>query len=186
MFSTDIRSLLDHPNYIGQLSEAKLVEILENATEAFHNSSSPIISDDLYDALKQRLTQLAPRHPFLKKIGAPVRGDKVKLPYYMGSLDKIRDDSKHLDKFKVKYPGSYLISDKLDGVSAMFVRGKNGMVKLYSRGDGEYGQDISHLVGKINTIPTSFPQGVQQIAVRGELNFRKSLLGSSRKNVKGI
>jgi len=191
MVAADIQSLLDHPNYIGQLSEAKLVEILENATEAFHNSSSPIISDDLYDALKQRLTQLAPKHPFLKKIGAPVRGDKVKLPYYMGSLDKIRDDSKHLDKFKVKYPGSYLVSDKLDGVSAMFVRGKNGQVKLYSRGDGEYGQDISHLVGKINTIPTSFPQGVQQIAVRGELilgraswdRLAKMSKGSNARNV---
>lgn len=163
-----------------QYDEAKLVALLEKANEVYHNTSQPLYSDDYYDAMKARLRQLNPKHPFLKKVGAPPRGDKVKLPYFLGSLDKIRDDPKHLVAFKKKYPGHYVASDKLDGVSALIVyHPKKQTAHMYSRGDGTYGQDISRLIHLLDSIPkiaslASFTSGASgataaEIAVRGEL-----------------
>ena len=133
-------------------NEGELVDLLEQANETYHNTAVPLISDDLYDALKNRLRQLNPKHPFLKKVGAAVRGEKVKLPYYLGSLDKIRDDSKHLVAFKKKYPGEYVVSDKLDGISALIVYGSDG-ARMYTRGDGVNGQDISRFIYLLSSIP---------------------------------
>lgn len=158
---------------MGTYSESELVGFLEKANEAYHNTGMPLVSDDLYDAMKSRLRQLNPKHPFLKKVGAPVRGDKVPLPYYLGSLDKIRDDPKHLVAFKKKYPGNYVVSDKLDGISALIVYdGVGGGAHMYTRGDGVHGQDISRFIHLLPSIPKPdavVRSGATGMAVRGEL-----------------
>lgn len=165
---------LDDEKAMMHYDEPKLVALLEKANEVYHNTSQPLFSDDYYDALKARLRQLNPKHPFLKKVGAPPRGDKVKLPYFLGSLDKIRDDPKHLVAFKKKYPGYYVASDKLDGVSALIVYQLNkNTAHMYSRGDGTYGQDISRLIHLLDSIPKvsslAAAGGTGEISVRGEL-----------------
>jgi NAD-dependent DNA ligase len=157
---------------IATYSESELVGFLEKANEAYHNTGMPLVSDDLYDAMKNRLRQLNPKHPFLKKVGAPVRGDKVPLPYYLGSLDKIRDDPKHLTAFKKKYPGNYVVSDKLDGISALIVyeAGNEGGAKMYTRGDGVNGQDISRFIHLLSSIPKpGSGAAMAGMAIRGEL-----------------
>lgn len=167
----DLQTLLKNPNQIYDMKEDTIVKILEEASDAYHNTGVPIITDDMYDALKQRLQKLKPNHPFLKQVGAPVRGEKVKLPYFMGSLDKIRDDPKHLANFKKKYPGRYVVSDKLDGISALAVY--STPPKLYTRGDGVNGQDISHLL----TLMPSFPKASsvpKNMVVRGEIILSRS------------
>ena len=58
----------------------------------------------------------------------------------MPSLDKFKDE-KSINRFITKYPGTKILSDKLDGVSALFYQDK-----LYTRGDGEYGTDISNYI----------------------------------------
>ena len=60
----------------------------------------------------------------------------------MWSMDKIKPDTNALNKWKLKYNGPYVCSCKLDGVSGLFV----GPDKLYTRGNGKVGQDISHLI----------------------------------------
>jgi DNA ligase (NAD+) len=147
---------------------AEIVAELERANEAYHNAGVSHLSDDAYDALKARLHKLQPKHPFLKKVGAVPKGEKVRLPYYLGSLDKIRDDPKHLSAFKKKYPGDYMVSDKLDGISALYVV-KGGEARLYTRGDGTYGQDISHLLSNL-----SLPRPPAEVSVRGELMIRRA------------
>ena len=68
-------------------------------------------------------------------------------------MDKIKasenSTEKSLDKWIKKYPGSYDISDKLDGISCLLTM-ENDKVKLYTRGDGTYGQDITHLLEYID------------------------------------
>lgn len=167
-----VEEIIEHPELIPKLKEEELVIILKEAEEAYHSTGSPIMTDDLYDVLKQRLKKINPKNPFLKKVGAPVKGEKVKLPYYMGSLDKIRDDPKHVENFKKKYPGNYVISDKLDGISALLVFHRN-TVSMYTRGDGEYGQDISRLASMISTIPNPTSISIP-LVVRGEIILSRS------------
>lgn len=151
------------------MAASKIAMQLERAADAYYNKGSPLMSDDAFDALKDELEKLDPKHPFLKKVGAPVAtAEKVKLPYWMGSLDKIRDDPKVLKKWIAKFADSkekFTISDKLDGNSALLVSdGKS--LKMYSRGDGEYGQDVSHIIPFLSDIPLAMDG---QFAFRGEL-----------------
>ena len=135
------------------------------------------------------ILNILPDSSALKKIGAPIKGKKVKLPYWLGSMNKIKaDDEKVLTCWLASNKGPYLVSDKLDGVSCLAVIGKD--TKMYTRGDGETGQDISHLVKLIgNKIPSL--EGT--LAVRGELimtkkNFEKfsGEMANARNMVSGI
>lgn len=171
------------------LDVATLAKLVDAAADAYYNTSTPLLPDDLFDLAKDTLAKRDPNNPAIRRVGAPIRGEKVTLPYWMGSLDKIRDDPKQLQKWKAKYGGQVVVSDKLDGNSAMLVYAKDGGMKMYSRGDGEYGQDISHLVTMIRGIPP--PNGIPSmgLAVRGELIIsRKNWetiqhLGANARNV---
>ena len=146
----------------------KLVAFLTKANIAYRNTSKPIITDEEYDLLEERLREMAPNHPFLSKIGAVPNESKIKLPYWMGSLDKIRDNAAAIDKWKNNFKGSVLVSDKLDGNSGMICY-KDGIETLYSRGNGKIGQNISHLIPFLN-----FPRITSKnIAIRGEIIISK-------------
>jgi NAD-dependent DNA ligase len=139
------------------------------------------MSDLIFDFIKSYIENINPHHPVLKHIGASIVGsNKVKLPYFMGSLDKIKNDDKALKIWKSKYDGNYVISDKLDGNSGMLVI-HNNKISLFTRGDGTYGQDISHLVpflkskfdmSKINSYIKS--KKIDKLCLRGELIISKN------------
>lgn len=182
-------------------TQKDLVEILTYANEVYRNSETTVISDKLYDELEDKLKEKNPKHPFLKKIGAPITEDKVTLPFYMGSLDKIKDDSINLDKWKAKYKDAYVISDKLDGNSGMIVYYSDGTIGLYTRGNGTEGQDISRLIKDLSlpnftTIKENFKEAQSQLksktilaAFRGELIISRqnwnqiSSIGANARNV---
>jgi NAD-dependent DNA ligase len=146
-----------------------LAGALQLASDKYYNSSQPLISDAIFDIAREHLEKIAPNHPTLSTIGAPIQGDKVALPYWMGSLDKIKDDAKTIEKWCKTYDGPYVISDKLDGNSGLLVINPgSGTSSMYSRGDGEYGQDLSNILKYIK-IPTV----KETCAVRGELIISK-------------
>jgi len=154
--------------YLEKQNTETIAKLLRDASYKYYEGN-PVISDDIFDIMKNYLTSHDPSHPVLKEIGASAPGEKVKLPYWMGSLDKIREDEKALVSWKSKYPGKVIISDKLDGNSALLVYGNT--TKMYSRGDGFEGQDISHLIPVIKGIP----KGISNSAIRGELIISKTL-----------
>lgn len=145
----------------------KIVTFLNKANEAYRNTSKPIVSDEIYDAIEDHLRELDPENPFFSKVGAVPLLNKVKLPYWMGSLDKIKDDPKAIEKWKTTYSNDVLISDKLDGNSAL-IDYKNGSYNLYSRGNGKIGQNISHLIPFLK-----FPVIRENVAIRGEIIISK-------------
>jgi len=149
-----------------------VVQLIRDANNAYYNLGKPLLTDDLYDIVKDYLTKKDPKNPVLKEVGAVVEGAKVTLPEYMGSLDKIRDDPKALISWKKKYPGDAVVSDKLDGNSALYYIDKKSKASLYSRGDGIQGQDVSKLLSFLNLpIPDKslFP-----LAIRGEMIISKA------------
>lgn len=136
-----------------------LVKRLEDARNAYYETSQPIMTDDEYDSLYTKLESLCPNHPFFKRPGpVPLRG-KEKLPIPMASLKKIKPDTWSSWK-GAKSP--CVLSEKLDGISALWCSGPK---KLYLRGDGEIGQTISWSVPYIQGLA----QGMGSWIVRGEL-----------------
>jgi len=171
------------------------VDVLENmlrsASKAYYNTSTTEMSDHLFDMAKDRLEELDPTNPFLSEVGAEIGAEaaetstKVDLPYWMGSLDKVRDSDKGIAKWTHDYPGEVVISDKLDGNSGMLVYNKSS-ISLYTRGNGFKGQNISHMLALGLNVP-GWRQGGEQVAVRGELIISKAkwnpAFGANPRNV---
>ena len=163
--------LKDYQKFIDTQPLNILIEVAKYAAEQYYNGEG-VISDKLYDDLFDEIKKRDPNNDFLKKVGFEITGkNKVELPFYMGSMDKIKiSESDRLSKWQKKFnKHDYVIMDKLDGISGLFVL-NNGVKKLYTRGNGTIGQDITHL---INTIP-SFKFSVStNIVLRGELIISK-------------
>lgn len=176
---------------LAELDAEDLENVIQVASDAYYNKNESLISDEIFDVLVEKLRLLNPKSPALKQTGAPIKGKKIKLPYWMGSMDKIKSDEKPLNKWLNTYHGPYLISDKLDGISCMLVM-SDGEIKLYTRGDGTYGQDITHLLDLINLSYDKLPDS-DEIAIRGELIMRKNsfekyskIMSNARNMVAGI
>ena len=153
-----------------KMSKIELEKALKEASEKYYNEEEPIITDEVFDFMKERLEKMDPTSKFLKDIGT-IPKDKIKLPYFMGSLEKIT--KKHSDKiidWINKYKGSYVLSDKLDGVSCMIYK-KDGKIKLYSKGTREFGRDITELIDIMKHIGLNNIN--EDIVVRGELIISK-------------
>jgi DNA ligase (NAD+) len=154
-------------DYIKSLSEEKLNKILQDTNAAYYNQKS-LMTDGEYDIIKEYVEERYPKNTIVKNIGAPVEKEKVKLPYFMASMDKIKPDTGAIDKWKTKYKGPYVMSAKLDGISGLFST-ESDTPKLYTRGNGKVGQDISYLIPHLG-----LPVDVPGITIRGELLIKKS------------
>jgi DNA ligase (NAD+) len=165
----------DPIGFIKKNKKKDIIEFLTKADDAFFNNDNDLIKDDVYDIIKDYIYKKYPKDKYFKRIGADVK-NKVILPYYMGSQNKIKDSEEELTKYKAKYGGPYVVSDKLDGVSCLITYSKED-IKIYTRGNGTEGQDITHLLEYINGIPKLkiADSGISNnIAVRGELIISKS------------
>jgi NAD-dependent DNA ligase len=148
-------------------SENEIVEMFETANNAFHCKGKPLISDNEYDILHDYIERKYPKMTILKEIGAPVEKHKANLPYEMASMDKIKPDTGVLERWKQKYTGPYVISCKLDGVSGLYTT-EESQPKLYTRGDGKIGQDISYLIPYLK-LPRE-----PGIVIRGEIIIKRN------------
>ena len=145
-----INTIQRNPKKIFTLTEKQLESVLNEADDFYYNSKKTILEDHIYDLAKERLQLEFPDNPFHKSVGAPIKkGDKIKLPYWLGSMDKIKPDTNALVNWLQDYKGSKIVSDKLDGMSLLLdLREK--IPKAYTRGDGSIGQDISWIIKYIN------------------------------------
>ena len=147
---------------LGGLAEDDLSAMLRYASKAYYNDK-PVVSDNIFDILKEHVEEKYPDNAAIIEIGAPPIGkNKVDLPYFLASMDKIKPDTKALSKWKAKFKGPYEISGKLDGISALYTT-EGGEPRLYTRGRATKGLDISHLIPYLRV-----PQE-KDITIRGEL-----------------
>jgi DNA ligase (NAD+) len=156
------------------LSENQLEKILVEANAAYYNNS-PLLTDNEYDIVKEYTERKFPENQVVKQIGAPVEKNKVTLPYEMPSMDKIKPDTNALPNWLTKYKGPYVLSCKLDGVSGMYST-EGDKAKLYTRGDGKVGQDITHLL-KVLNLPKE-----KGMVVRGEFIIPKKVFEEKYKS----
>lgn len=154
---------------IDSVETSQLISLLELADDLYYNDEESILTDVEYDTYHQYTRSVDPTNPYFLGIGSSIRGGKVKLPYQMGSLDqKYHGEvqewvSKHNLSNEVA-----ILSDKLDGASAMIVYDAEGNFQIaYSRGDGVEGADISRHLSQMPSVPTSVGYD-KPITIRGE------------------
>lgn len=165
----------DNPyKYATSVSVQTLEKTLRVLSKAYYYTNKPLVSDEIFDLLKDTLNKRDPKNSFIKEVGAPIYGVKVKLPFQMASLDKIKPDTDRLGGWMKTYKGKYYMSDKLDGCSAMYYKDKKGYHHLYTRGNAEEGQDITHLLAYFSK-GVKFDKIPNETAVRGELVIPKTV-----------
>jgi len=153
------------------LSEDTLNAMVVSANEIYYNVGSEVLlTDNEYDILKEFVERKFPQNKVIHEIGAPPVGkNKVSLPYEMPSMDKIKPDCGALASWTEKFKGPYVLSCKLDGVSGMYSLENAATPKLYTRGNGKIGQDVSHLIA-----PLGLPKCTENLVVRGEFVLTKT------------
>ena len=155
-------------SYLEALQENEVEDIIRYANTAYYNTKTPLMTDNEFDIIKEYIERTYPSNPILENIGAEVIKNKVDLPYEMPSMDKIKPDTNALQKWMCKYSGSYVISSKLDGVSGLYTT-EGESPKLYTRGNGKVGQDITYLLSVLK-LPKE-----KNIVVRGEFIIPKKV-----------
>lgn len=165
------------------LTEEELEKTIFLAAESYYNSDVSLLTDEVYDVLVDRLRTLNPKSKVLKQIGAPVgKGKKVELPFWMGSMNKIKSDEKLIEKWIKEFKAPYVVSDKLDGISCLLTI-TDGEIKLYTRGSGSIGQDITHLADLANMSTDKLIKQNIDCAIRGELIMPKKTFEEKYSNV---
>lgn len=156
-----------------KLNENQLAELLREANNSYYNET-PFFTDNQYDIVKEFMETTYPNNSVIYEIGAPINKNKATLPYFMGSMDKIKPDTGALTNWTAKYNGPYILSCKLDGVSGLYTT-EGTEPKLYTRGDGAIGQDISHLISFLRLPKT------KGLVIRGEFIISKTVFESKYK-----
>jgi DNA ligase (NAD+) len=122
--------------------EENIIEQLKEYDRLYYTDGTSPVDDLDYDNLKEYAKSLAPGNPYFEEVGTPVIGEKVSLPYVLGSLNKVKIDN--VQDWLNKQPDDiFFITEKLDGVSFM-VTYENGKVSFAAtRGDSSTGRDIT-------------------------------------------
>jgi DNA ligase (NAD+) len=168
----------------------KKLKLLNKYDQAYYNSDSPKITDSKYDEIKKRLLEFEKKHDqyslVSNKVGfAPSKKfSKVKHTEKMLSLGNAFniDDMNNFYK-KIKNYLNYettqnitLIAEpKIDGISASLLYQNGVLVQGLSRGDGEYGEEITENLMTISDIPKkiTYKKFPKLMEIRGEVYIGK-------------
>ena len=167
----------------------------------YHSLDSPSIEDHEYDALFNELLNLEAEYPSYKysyspsqRVGSEPLEGFVKVEHLapMLSLDNaFNSDDMHdfnkriLDRLTGKKAISFSCEPKLDGIAVNLLYKYGYIEKATTRGDGKVGEDITHNVKTINSIPLSLMNDDSElpnlIEVRGEVFIEKDDFDSNNK-----
>jgi NAD-dependent DNA ligase len=170
--TTEVLQIIDNFKHNGisvleQLNEKQLNDIIRASNSKYYNDV-PVMTDNQYDIVKEFIEKKYPNNAVIGEIGADVERNKVKLPYEMPSMDKIKPDTGILTTWTKKFKAPFVLSCKLDGVSGLYTT-EGDKPKLYTRGNGKVGQDVSHLIPFLRLPKT------KGVVIRGEFIILKDV-----------
>ncbi|MFJ6001834.1 NAD-dependent DNA ligase LigA [Arthrobacter sp. NPDC092385] len=171
---------------------AQLTEEVRAHRIAYYQDAAPTISDAEFDALFRRLEELEALHPELVSNDSPTQevGGEVSSAFApvehlarmysledVFSLDELRA---WLDRaaagVEQRNPGAtiaWLTELKIDGLAVNLLYRNGELVRAATRGDGVTGEDITHNVLTIASIPRHLAGSdhPEEVEIRGEVFF---------------
>lgn len=148
------------------------------AREGYYNLD-PIMSDQEYDALGERLRELSPDDEDFAVVGAPPPQlsvwEKVRHEIPMGSLDKVNSYEEFMAWVGEVENPAFLVTHKIDGSSMELVYSEGKLVRCVTRGDGAVGEDVTFNVSQIPDVPKTIPITSEDVVVRGEVVMMKAV-----------
>ncbi|MGA3285891.1 MAG: NAD-dependent DNA ligase LigA [Bacteroidota bacterium] len=166
-------------------------EILDHDYQ-YYVLAQPTISDEMYDKLMVRLIELEHRHPeFItpdsptQRVGGQLMKEFPSVIHAVPMLslsntyseDEVRDFDRRIQKSLENEQYRYVCELKFDGI-AISLRYENSMfVRGTTRGDGTRGDDITHNLKTIRSIPLRLRQvnkAPHTLEVRGEVYMNRN------------
>ena len=166
----------------------ELIDIINKADYEYHTLDNPTITDQEYDQYLRELFEIEELHPEWIREDSPTQhtGGKViegfekvnhKIP--MMSMSDVFSEKEVLDfdnRIKKEHINpEYMCELKIDGLSVSLLYEKGKLIRAATRGDGVVGEDITHNVKTIKTIPLKLTKDID-IEVRGEIFMNKKTL----------
>lgn len=163
-----------------------LIKKINQANYEYYALDKPSITDQEYDRYMNELIEIEKEHPELIRDDSPTRRvgtkvissfKKVKHEIPMLSLSNVFNETEirafdERIKKEISEP-SYVCELKIDGLSVSVLYKDGKLIRGATRGDGVVGEDITHNVETIKTIPLTLNQKID-IEVRGEIYMSKA------------
>ena len=171
-----------------------LRSLLQHHGHLYYVLDAPTLPDAEYDRLFRELQDLEAQHPEWRTPDSPTQRvggkplaqfDSVRHAVPMLSIRTETDTQasgaqafdarirKELELPEGAAPVQYVTELKFDGL-AMSLRYENGLlVQAATRGDGEYGEDVTHNIRTIGQIPLRLHDAPPLLEVRGEVYMRR-------------
>ncbi len=163
----------------------ELTDIINKASMEYYVNDNPSITDQEYDDYYIELLNLEKKYPEYKlknsptnKVGGQVvdKFEKVTHKSPMLSFDDIfnEDEIESFDERirKTSPNATYTLEPKMDGLSGSLIYEKGILIRAATRGDGIIGEDITHNVKTIKSVPLKLNKEID-IEVRGEIYMSK-------------
>ncbi len=167
---------------------AELTKILEDANYEYYVLASPSITDQEFDSYLRELEELEKQYPMYADLNSPTKRvggmvidkfKKIKHGIPMLSLPDVfnEDEIRSFDERirKSGFEPEYVCELKIDGVSGSFHYENGNLITGLTRGDGITGEDITHNVKTIKSLPLKLKRPID-IEVRGEIYMEKETL----------
>ena len=169
------------------------ITLIEKLNKAYYDNDKPLVSDAEYDNIKKDILEFEKKNPDIAVKDSPIKKvgykpsekfSKVKHLVPMLSLDNAftKDDVGDFLKKIRNYlnlekdaPIELTAEPKIDGISASLIYKNNKIIRGLSRGDGEYGEDITENLLTIKDIPKVLHGEIidKEFEIRGEVYIGK-------------
>ena len=175
---------------------AQLREQLEKYRHSYYVQDTPEVDDAVYDSLNNELKDLEAKFPELvtpdsptQRVGGEASNAFAKVAHTSRmlslsdafSFDEVASWEKRTEKLLGSRPHEYFAELKMDGLAMSLIYEDGNFVQAVTRGDGSIGEDVTHTVRTVRTVPMKLhvskkvPQSVYagRFEVRGEVVLPK-------------
>lgn len=175
----------------------KLREEIRRANYAYFVLDQEVMPESVRDALKKELFQLEAAFPDLitpdsptQRVGSILSERFAKVPHKSGkwslqdvfSKEELEEWGERCAKGLGNAPAGYVCELKIDGLNITVWYEKGKLVKALTRGDGTMGEDVTHTVRTIESIPLVLTEPID-LEVSGEVYFPRAAFAELNKKM---
>lgn len=164
----------------------ELRQILSEMAYEYYVLDAPSYSDQEYDRYMQELQALEEKHPEMydpnspsQRVGGTVLEGFTKVTHKRKMLslgNAFNEEDLRTFDARVKEQdrdATYTVEMKIDGLAMSLIYQEGRFVQAVTRGDGEIGEDVTHNVRTISSVPMQIPI-MEEVEVRGEVFMPKA------------
>lgn len=176
----------------------KLKAWLREWNQAYFTDNRSTVDESARDQIKRELEELERAFPEFvtadsptQRIGAALSGKLPKVihltrKWSLGdvfSIDELTEWAERIAKFVPGETVEYLAELKIDGLNISLVYEEGRLIRAVTRGDGEVGEDVTHTIRTIQSIPLTLTEPVS-IEVGGEVFMPRQVFADLNEKLK--